>query len=223
MTFSPAPRQDTAASIVGGLLGGLAVAGSVLAFFALNDPRGSNTDESMSELRIAVAELRTQVAELRTEVATRPQPPQPPAPPPMMLYPPPAPPPPPAPLVEISMTQPKPALDAISCSQEHRCTIDRAYVMELVANPSALVHQMRIIPSVKDGQTVGLKLYGIRHGSMPNLLGYKNGDLILSINGMPVNSPEATIGTYSRLRSADTFSVELERKGQRLFKTCDLR
>jgi type II secretory pathway component PulC len=140
-----------------------------------------------------------------------------------MMFPPPAPPPPPAPLVEISMTQPKPAIDAISCSQEHRCTIDRAYVMELVANPSALVQQMRIIPSVKDGQAVGLKLYGIRHGSLPNLLGYKNGDLILSINGMPVNSPEAALGTYSRLRSADTFSVELERKGQRLLKTCDLR
>lgn len=221
MTYSTAPRQENAASIVGGLLGGLAVAGSVLAFFALNDPRGGGTDESVTELRIAVAELRTQVAELRTELATRPQPPPPP---PMMMFPPPAPPaPPPGPLVEISMPQPRPTNDAISCSEEHRCTIDRAYVMELVANPSALVHQMRVIPSIKDGETRGLKLYGIRPGSLPNLLGYRNGDLILSVNGMPVNTPESTIGTYSRLRRADTFSVELERKGQRLTKTCDLR
>lgn len=221
MTFSSAPRPDNAASIVGGLLGGLAVAGSVLAFLAFRDPRGV-TDESVADLRVAVAELRAQTAELRAQMASQPQPLPPP--PPVMMYPPP--PPPPTPIIEINTPTPPPlppANDAISCREEHRCTIDRNYLIELSANPAALARQMRVIPSIKDGETRGLKLYGIRPGSLPNLLGYKNGDLLLSVNGLPFTSPETALGAYSRLRTADTFSVEIERKGERLLKTCDIR
>lgn len=218
MNFTP-PRQDTSASIVGGLLGGLVVAGSIIAFFSLRDPRG-NTEE-VTELRLAVAELRAQTADLRAQIAS--QPPAPPAPPQMMMFAPPTPPAPPS--IEINMPPPPTsrAEDAISCHAENSCTIDRRYLEELIASPAELSRQMRVIPSVKDGVTRGIKLYGIRPGSLPNLLGYKNGDLILRINGQAPTSAEATMSIYSRLRRTDTLSVEIERKGATMVKTCDLR
>lgn len=118
---------------------------------------------------------------------------------------------------------PRPAEDAIKCHAEHSCTIDRRYLEELIASPSELPRQMRIIPSIKDGVIRGLKLYGIRSGSLPSLLGYKNGDLILRVNGQSLTTTEATMEIYSRLRRTDTLSVELERKGERMTKTCDIR
>lgn len=34
---------------------------------------------------------------------------------------------------------------------------------------------------------------------------------------------EPPFGVHRRLRSVDTLAVEIERKGERLLKTCDLR
>jgi hypothetical protein len=223
MNFSPAPRTDTSASIVGGLLGGLAVAGSVIAFFTLRDPRVASDTEAVTELRIAAAELKVQVAELKEKVARQeaerpahhPFPPMPPAPP--------------APLVDVSAPPaPPPPMPpglehAISCPAENHCTIDRNYIDEALANPMALARQARVIPSIREGRMHGFKLYGIRPGSLPKLLGYKNGDTILSLNGVPLDSAEAALASYNKLRGADTLSVEVERRGETLIMRCDLR
>jgi len=218
MTTSSVSRPDPAAAIVGGLLGGLVVAGSVLAFVTVREPRPAQNDAaSVAELRIAVAELKAQTAELRAQLATqalaeanrpaidRGMPPSPPSPP------------------EPTRALPVGAEQAVDCSEEHRCTLDRSYVMEMLANPSTLMAHMRVMPSVHDGVMRGVKLYGIRPGSLPKLLGFRNGDLVVSINGVPLNGADGAMGTYSKLRQVDTLAVEIERKGERLIKTCDLR
>jgi hypothetical protein len=222
MTFPSAPRHDTPASIVGGILGGVAVAGSVLAFFVLREPpRDNRIEDSVTELRIAVSELRAQTAELRAQMASQP------APQPMMMPPPPPMPPHPHMTFDFSPPPPPPMPpgleQAIQCPGEHRCTLDRAYIEELLANPATLARQARVIPSVHDGITRGFKMYGIRPGSLPKLLGYRNGDLVLSINGIPLNGMDAAMATYTKLRAADSIAVEIERKGERMVKTCDLR
>lgn len=200
------PRPDPAAAIVGGLLGGLVVAGSVLAFVSVRETRVERGDEaSLAELRIAVAELKAQTAELRAQLATQA-------------------------LAEARRPVPPPERavhherdPAVDCTEEHRCTLDRKYVEEMLANPASLTSQLRIMPSIRDGELRGLKLYGIRPGSLPKLLGFRNGDLVLSINGAPVTGGEPPLGVYRRLRSVDTLAVEIERKGERMLKTCDLR
>jgi membrane-associated protease RseP (regulator of RpoE activity) len=214
MTSSFVPRPDPAAAIVGGLLGGLVVAGSVLAFVSVREPRVEREDQSVAELRIAVAELKAQTAELRAQLAAQalaeatrpvfaPLPPAPPAPPEPPVF--------------------AGAERAVDCTEEHRCTLDRKYMEEMLANPASVTAQLRIMPSVRDGQVRGLKLYGIRPGSLAKLLGFRNGDLVVSINGAPVTGGEPPFGVHRRLRSVDTLAVEIERKGERLLKTCDLR
>jgi hypothetical protein len=210
MSTSSVSRPDPAAAIVGGLLGGLVVAGSVLAFVSVREVQPAPADASVAELRIAVAELKAQTAELRAQLATQAlaeanQASEPPAVP------------------ERTLPLPVGAEQAVECSEEHRCTLDRSYVMELLANPSTLVEHMRMMPSVQDGVMRGVKMYGIRPGSLPKLLGFRNGDLVVSINGVALNGPDGVMGTYAELRQVDTVAVEIERKGERLIKTCDLR
>lgn len=210
MTTPSVSRTDPAAAIVGGLLGGLVVAGSVLAFVSVREPRGERRDDaSLAELRVAVAELKAQTSELRAQLATqalaeatRPA-----------VMPPP----------EPARPLPPGAEQAVACTEEHRCTLDRKYVEELLADPASLTTQMRVMPSLRDGVVRGFKLYGIRPGSLPKLLGFRNGDLLVSVNGVALNGVDGAMGAVQGLRRVDSLAVELERKGERMIKTCDLR
>jgi type II secretion system protein C len=110
------------------------------------------------------------------------------------------------------------AEESISCSSEDACTVDRAFVESLMANPAQLAKQARIVPSQKDGETQGYKLYGIRRGTIPKLLGFKNGDMLKAVNGEDLTSVDKAMGLYTKLRRASNLSVTIERKGKSITK-----
>jgi general secretion pathway protein C len=116
------------------------------------------------------------------------------------------------------------ALEAISCDAEFTsCTVDKAFVEALLANPAQLTKQARIVPAVRDGETKGYKFYGIRPGSLPKLLGMKNGDLLTSVNGQQLESLDQAMDLYTKLRRASHLSVTIERKGQAVQKEIDIK
>jgi type II secretion system protein C len=116
------------------------------------------------------------------------------------------------------------AAEAISCDGEgNSCTVDRAFVEKLLANPAQLAKQARIVPAVRDGETKGYKFYGIRPGSLPKLLGIKNGDLLTSVNGHQLESLDQAMDLYNKLRRASHLSVTIERKGAVVQKEIDIK
>ncbi len=110
------------------------------------------------------------------------------------------------------------AEDAIKCDTENTCTVKREFVEGLFANPASLAKQARVMPSGKDGETKGFKFYGIRPGSLPKLLGMKNGDLLTSVNGTELKSVDQVMGLLTKLRRASNLSVTIERKGETITK-----
>jgi type II secretion system protein C len=142
-------------------------------------------------------------------------------------------PPPPAPIATLPVeTEEKPANDreiegaveAISCDESMtNCTVDKAFVEKLMANPAQLTKQARIVPAVADGETKGYKFYGIRPGSLPKLLGLKNGDLLTSVNGHELESLDQAMDLYNKLRRASHLSVTVERKGKLIQKEIDIK
>ncbi|MCB9567194.1 MAG: hypothetical protein H6710_08305 [Myxococcales bacterium] len=110
------------------------------------------------------------------------------------------------------------AEDSIKCESENSCTIDRAFVEQILSNPVALAKQARVVPSVVDGETRGFKFYGIRSGSLPKLLGLKNGDMITSVNGKDLKSMDDAMALYTKLRNAPNLSVTIDRKGSQITK-----
>lgn len=107
------------------------------------------------------------------------------------------------------------AAESISCDADFKsCTVDKAFVEKLLANPAQLTRQARIVPAVRDGETKGYKFYGIRPGSLPRLLGMKNGDLLTSVNGHQLESLDQAMDLYTKLRRASHLSVTIERQGE---------
>ena len=115
------------------------------------------------------------------------------------------------------------AEDAIKCSDENNCVVDRAFVNKLLANPAALTKEARVVPAIRNGKTQGFKFYGIRPGSLPKLLGIKNGDMVTSVNGHELTGLDQAMGLYAKLRNAGHLSVTIERKGQPVQKEIDIK
>lgn len=75
-------------------------------------------------------------------------------------------------------------------------------------------HTPRIVPSVGSGRPRGFKVYAIRPCSLPEQLGLRNGDLVVSINGVAPLTPDSLLASFKTLRKATDFTVRIERKGQ---------
>lgn len=117
------------------------------------------------------------------------------------------------------------AIDAIAedqptryCPEQGRCVLPRTVLEQALTNPASLTKQARIMPSVRDGVARGFKLYGIRPDSLPRELGFKNGDLLKSVNGLPLGGVDQALAAYAKLRRSDKLVLEIERKGLTLSK-----
>ncbi len=90
-----------------------------------------------------------------------------------------------------------------------RQEVDRA--LEDQAN---LMHTTRIVPvSAPDGRVAGVRLLYSAASSYPARLGFESGDLLQTINGYDLTSPEKSLEAYARLRLADELRVGIVRRG----------
>ena len=100
-----------------------------------------------------------------------------------------------------------------------RCEAQRYRVNHVVldhylADVKNLAHAVRIVPSIRDGAPDGFKLYAIRPDSHIARLGFLNGDTVRRVNGRELSTPDKALETYSALRNAKRFEVEITRRGQ---------
>ena len=105
-------------------------------------------------------------------------------------------------------------LDAnIQQLSETSYAINRSLVDRLLSNQAELMRTARVIPHEVDGRVVGVKIYGIRRSSLLGRLGVQNGDMLRTINGFDLTEPDSVLEAYTRLRSADRLSLNIERRG----------
>ncbi len=82
------------------------------------------------------------------------------------------------------------------------------------AMAACLPSQLRAVPAFKGGVSEGLKIFGIRQGSIGEALAFQNGDTLLKVNGLDLTSAEKAIEVYSKLKTATDFTIELNRNGE---------
>lgn len=90
--------------------------------------------------------------------------------------------------------------------------IDRAAWDTALEQQESLFRAVRVVPESRAGKNVGLRVFGIRPGTLLGELGLQNGDLILNINGFEIGTPERALNAFATLRSAPQLRVQLERR-----------
>ena len=93
-----------------------------------------------------------------------------------------------------------------------------AMVDHVLEAQAELMRSARIVPEQDEHGTItGVRLFGIRPGSLMAALGFENGDALQTINGFDMTSPERSLEAYSRLRSVSDLRVGISRKGSKVF------
>lgn len=101
----------------------------------------------------------------------------------------------------------------ITRNSDTNFTIQRGLVDQILENQAELMRTARIIPHEENGRVVGVKMYGIRRNSLLGRLGVQNGDMLRTINGYDMSSPDSALEAYARLRSADHLTLSIVRRG----------
>ena len=104
-------------------------------------------------------------------------------------------------------------LKGISRKSATEFDIERGIVDKVLESQAELMAGMRAAPELQDHKVVGLRLGGIRSGSLPDVLGMADGDLLQTVNGFDITNPEKALEAYARLRTADRLELQVNRKG----------
>jgi general secretion pathway protein C len=81
-------------------------------------------------------------------------------------------------------------------------------------NPTAFAEIIRPQPVFASGVQRGYRVYPGRNRQQFAKLGLQPGDLVLSINGTPLDDPQRGMEIFNTLGSSDRVSVTIERNGQ---------
>lgn len=92
--------------------------------------------------------------------------------------------------------------------------VSRSMIDKQLADMQKLQQDARVIPHYKDKDYAGFKLVGVRPGSLYRALGIRSGDVITSINGDKIDSPNKALQLFESLKNSSDIAVEIERRGQ---------
>jgi len=98
--------------------------------------------------------------------------------------------------------------------QSKNISIKRERIDEAVNDLGNLMKQVRIRPHFKDGQSDGLTLSGIRSNSIFGEMGFRNGDIIVGVDGKNIESVDDALSLYQNLQSAEKVQIQLRRRGR---------
>lgn len=93
-------------------------------------------------------------------------------------------------------------------------TIPKEEIDNVLSNLNKVATQARIVPSFHNGKANGFKLFSIRPNSLYSKIGIQNGDIVQRINGYEMNSPDKALEIYTKLKDAQTITVDLVRRGK---------
>ena len=105
----------------------------------------------------------------------------------------------------------------IHCKANH-CILGSG-VVDRMFDDTQLLHTGRLVPVIEKGETVAFQVFAIPAGSLWALLGFRNGDIVRSVNQFSMTGPDRALQAYSVLRSAPELRVVLTRKGAPLTLT----
>jgi len=106
---------------------------------------------------------------------------------------------------------------------EGKFEVSRDDLEKATSNLGLMMTQARIVPNIVAGEIKGYKIFAIKPGSIYDKIGIQNGDIIERINGMELTTPESALQFFQQLKNETRFVIDLERNGQKLTFTYNIR
>ncbi len=86
-------------------------------------------------------------------------------------------------------------------------------IPEAMKNMDQLLGSARVVPYYRGGQPYGFRISGVAEGAKVYELGVRTGDIIKSINGVPIRTPQDALNAYQELQNSTNAQLEIERQG----------
>ena len=99
----------------------------------------------------------------------------------------------------------------IRSSNGDHYVLDREKVNDMISNVNQFMTQLRVRPHFHQGKPVGYRISDIKRGSLIEEIGIKNGDIIKSVNGLPIAKPDQAFEAYQQLMEESQITLELQR------------
>lgn len=125
-------------------------------------------------------------------------------------------------LGRLERVGPVPGVAASSVLLPAARQLSRKVVSQLLENPAVLMQEAHLLPAMVAGRLSGFRARWVKEGSFVASLGLRAGDVITSVNGMPLDSMEKVFSLLQVLTTTRRFDVELERGGQRVVESVEL-
>jgi len=87
------------------------------------------------------------------------------------------------------------------------------YRSALLNNPNSVMGLVNVSPYQKDGQLMGYRIRPGRDRALLQRFGLRSGDVVTSVNGVPMNNPVKALEVLRDLSSASSLTVEVNRNG----------
>ena len=94
---------------------------------------------------------------------------------------------------------------------ERRYAIKRRSLDLALANLGLLARWVRVKPEARNGQPLGFRLSAIKADGPFAKLGLRNDDVLVSINGLDISTPDHVLGAYGKLKGAHRLVLGLMR------------
>lgn len=92
-----------------------------------------------------------------------------------------------------------------------------------LGNAEELVNEVRIIPNFDEqGERSGVKVVGVSPSGLYNKLGFETGDVLHSVNGRTVENQSDAKQLIDGMKGTDSFSVVIERDGEKIEKNYEI-
>jgi general secretion pathway protein C len=101
--------------------------------------------------------------------------------------------------------------------------IDQRALNASLDNIGQAMTDARLLPSIKDGKVEGFRASEVKPQGIFGTVGIRNGDILLSINDFPIDSPEKAIQSFASLKGQSRIKLDLIRDGQPTTFNYDIR
>ncbi len=101
--------------------------------------------------------------------------------------------------------------------------ISRDLIMENFANVGSLSSQATVTPYFVQGQQQGFRLSQMRSGGLLQQIGMQEGDVLQTVNGLNLYTPQEALQAYQQLQTESTVRINILRNNRPATLTYELR